>query len=124
MGSRIPDKVFAYCDKIALKIARGEVWQRDWDTLMKTLYTTNGDRALAGALGLPSSIPPLTYSSGDLDALLKKFEEELTQLGEDGQIANLDLQDQLQKTQQITQFMTAVRKQLNDTAMAVVRTIG
>ncbi len=124
MGSRIPDKVFAYCEKIALKIARGESWLSDWETLMKTMYTTNGDKALAGALGLPSTIPPLAYSSSDLDALVKKFDEELTQLGEDGQIANIDLQDQLQKTQQTLQLLTTVKKQLSDTALNVVRAIG
>ena len=124
MGSRIPDKVFAYCEKIALKIARGETWQRDWETLMKTMYTTNGDKALAGALELPSTIPPLAYNSSDLDALMKKIEGELNQLGEDGQIANIDTQDQLQKTQHILRLIGTVSKQLNDTAMDVVRTIG
>lgn len=73
IAPRLPDKVFTYCDKIALKIARGEVWQRDWETLVKTL----GSRTLAGTLGLPASIPPYNYDSSDLDALLKKFEEEL-----------------------------------------------
>lgn len=44
--------------------------------------------------------------------------------GGDARLANLDLQDQLQKQQQTMQTMSNVSKMLHDTAMAVIRKIG
>jgi hypothetical protein len=41
-----------------------------------------------------------------------------------GALANIDLQNQLQKQQQTLQTMSNVSKMLHDTAMAVIRKIG
>ncbi len=42
----------------------------------------------------------------------------------DDQLANVDLQNMLQKQQQTMQMMSQISKMLNDTAMAVIRKIG
>ena len=52
------------------------------------------------------------------------MEAALATVGEDAQLANIDLQNQLQKQQQTLQTMSNVSKMLHDTAMAVVRKIG
>ncbi|HUF89913.1 MAG TPA: hypothetical protein VMR66_08020 [Gemmatimonadota bacterium] len=51
-------------------------------------------------------------------------EARLRSPGEDAQLANMDLQDSLQKRQQALQTLSHVSKSLHDTAMAVIRKIG
>jgi hypothetical protein len=63
-------------------------------------------------------------SKSELDALIKKFEEDLSSVGDDAQLANIDLQNQLQKQQQLIQMLSNISKTLHDTAMAVIRKIG
>jgi hypothetical protein len=41
--------------------------------------------------------------------------------GDDAQLANVDLQNSMQRSQQILQIMTNIAKTMNDTAMAVIR---
>jgi predicted ribosomally synthesized peptide with nif11-like leader len=43
---------------------------------------------------------------------------------DDGQLANLDLQNMLQKQQQTLQMISQVSKMLRDTGMATIRRIG
>jgi hypothetical protein len=45
-------------------------------------------------------------------------------LGDDAQLANVDLQNILQKQQQVLQMLSNISKMLNDTALAVIRKIG
>lgn len=45
-------------------------------------------------------------------------------LDDDAQLANVDLQNALQKQQQTLQMMSNISKMLHDTAMAVIRKIG
>lgn len=52
------------------------------------------------------------------------LEEKLAAAGNDVQLANIDLQNALQKQQQLVQLISNVSKILNDTAMAVIRKIG
>ena len=63
-------------------------------------------------------------SARDADALVKKWEEQLSSIGDDAQLANIDLQNALQKQQQTLQTMSNVSKMLHDTAMAIIRKIG
>jgi hypothetical protein len=44
--------------------------------------------------------------------------------GDDAQLANVDLQNMLQKQQQTLQMMSNISKMLHDTSMAVIRKIG
>ncbi len=63
-------------------------------------------------------------SREELDEAIEKAEEQLRQIGEDAQLANVDLQNALQKQQQTLQTMSNVSKMLHDTAMATIRKIG
>lgn len=47
--------------------------------------------------------------------------EELQSVGDDAQLANIDLQNILQQQQQAMQMMTQISKDLNETSMAVIR---
>ena len=44
--------------------------------------------------------------------------------GDDAQLANVDLQNMLQKQQQTLQTMSNISKSLHDTAMSVIRKMG
>jgi len=48
----------------------------------------------------------------------------MNSVGDDAQLANVDLQNMLQKQQQTMQMMSNISKMLHDTAMAVIRKIG
>lgn len=63
-------------------------------------------------------------STDSIDALLSEWEEELQTIGDDAQLANVDMQNMLQKQQQTMQMMSNISKMLHDTAMAVIRKIG
>ena len=45
-------------------------------------------------------------------------------IGDDAQLANIDLQNMLQKQQQTLQMMSNISKMLHDTAVAIIRKIG
>jgi DNA repair ATPase RecN len=51
-------------------------------------------------------------------------EEQLNSIGDDAQLANVDLQNVLQKQQQMLQMLSNMSKSLHDTAKAVIRKIG
>ena len=59
-----------------------------------------------------------------LNDVTKTMEQRLATVGDDAQLVNIDLQNMLQKQQQVLQLMSNVSKMLHDTAMAVVRKIG
>jgi hypothetical protein len=58
------------------------------------------------------------------EAALEKYEQQLNSVGDDAQLANVDLQNWLQKQQQTMQMMSNISKLLHDTAMAIIRKIG
>jgi hypothetical protein len=65
---------------------------------------------------------PLTRDA--LKALIAQVGPQVDSLGDDAQLANVDLQNILQKQQQTLQMLSTISKLLSDTAMAVVRKIG
>jgi hypothetical protein len=52
---------------------------------------------------------------------IKSLEKQLATVGNDAQLANIDLQNSLQKNQQALQMLSNVSKMLHDTTMAVLR---
>lgn len=60
----------------------------------------------------------------EFEDYIKKLEEQLSTIGDDAQLANIDLQNALQKQQQLIQMMSQMSKILHDTAMAAIRKIG
>lgn len=63
-------------------------------------------------------------TKADLDNYIQGMEEKLNSVGDDAQLANVDLQNMLQKQQQTLQMMSNIAKMLHDTAMAIIRKIG
>ena len=59
-----------------------------------------------------------------LESYIESLEDQLNSVGDDSQLANVDLQNMLQKQQQTMQMMSSISKMLHDTAMAVIRKIG
>ena len=55
---------------------------------------------------------------------ISSLESMLDTAEDDAQLANIDLQSTLQKTQQILNSMSNISKMLQDTAMAIIRKIG
>jgi hypothetical protein len=61
---------------------------------------------------------------GEVDSHIKGLEDKLNSVGDDAQLANVDLQNALQKQQQTLQMMSNISKLVHDTAMSVIRKIG
>lgn len=59
-----------------------------------------------------------------IEQLIRSNEKKLATVGDDAQLANIDLQNALQKSQQLLQLMSSISKQLHDTAMAIIRKLG
>ncbi len=89
------------------------------------IYADTEAGRMASDIGLPNTIPPIGCNSAEeLDNQITKFEEKLSTIGDDAQLANTDLQNILQKQQQTLQMMSNISKMLSDTALAVIRKIG
>ena len=70
-----------------------------------------------------SDKPAVTDKAG-LDAYIEGLDQKLSSVGDDAQLANVDLQNILQKQQQTIQLMSNISKMLHDTALAIIRKIG
>ena len=60
----------------------------------------------------------------ELEEYISCLEEHLSSVGDDSQLANIELQNILQKQQQTLQMMSNIAKMLHDTNMAIIRKIG
>lgn len=83
-------------------------------------------RSAQGDGGLATELEEVTKSA---QAALNRFQDRLQavldSVGEDdAQLANVDLQNMLQKQQQTLQTMSNISKMLYDTATAVIRKLG
>tara|TARA_B100000959_G_scaffold94312_1_gene100177 strand:+ start:31 stop:1536 length:1506 start_codon:yes stop_codon:yes gene_type:complete len=63
-------------------------------------------------------------TKGELEDYIKKLEEMLASVGDDAQLANVDLQNMLQKQQQTLQLLSNISKMLHDNAMSVIRKLS
>jgi len=59
-----------------------------------------------------------------INGYISKLEVQLKGIGDDAQLANIDLQNTLQKQQQIIQLLSNVSKMLSDSALSIIRKIG
>jgi hypothetical protein len=83
-------------------------------------------RSAQGDGGLATELEEVTKTA---QAALNRFQDRLQavldSVGEDdAQLANVDLQNMLQKQQQTLQMMSNISKMLYDTATAVIRKLG
>jgi hypothetical protein len=75
-------------------------------------------------LCIPNRVPRAGANSAVLlDNEIARWDEQLATIGDDAQLANIDLQNMLQKQQQIFQMMSNISKMVHDSAMAVVRNL-
>ncbi len=87
----------------------------------------NGESVTIDDRKIVAAIPGInldTANGDEIGQFIKDMEEQLSTVGDDAQLANIDLQNALQKQQQTLQTMSNVSKMLHDTAMAVIRKIG
>ena len=74
---------------------------------------------------LPGRVPPAAVTDrARLEAEIARWEGRLASAGDDAQLANVDLQNILQKQQQTLQMLSNISKIVHDTAMSVIRKIG
>ncbi|HME57334.1 MAG TPA: hypothetical protein VKF63_03285 [Terracidiphilus sp.] len=66
---------------------------------------------------------PASLTLAQLQVLVNQMESALSTVGDDSQLANVDLQN-LQQQQQTLQMLSDIEKLLNDTAMSVIRHLG
>jgi len=59
----------------------------------------------------------------DFENYIQEYEEKLSTIGDDAQLANIDLQNSVQKLTQTMQMMSTISKQMHDTAMGIIRNI-
>lgn len=77
-----------------------------------------------------ASSAPISFSSetvnsvGELESYIEALDNKLQTVGDDSQLANIDMQNMLKKQQQKLQIMSNAIKQFQDTAMAIIRKIG
>ena len=64
-----------------------------------------------------------TNNANELESEIKKWEEQLSSIGDDAQLANIDPQNQLQKQQQILQTMSNIMKTKHDAAKAAINNV-
>lgn len=72
----------------------------------------------------PQPIDVARASPKALTQYTEEIDEQLSTIGDDAQLANIDLQNMLQKQQQTMQMMSNLSKILHDTALAVIRKLG
>ena len=95
-----------------------------------SFYAAGGaDAETAMMMGMPQSLSDLPAgkevdSLAKLDDYIKTWEDKLNSIGDDAQLANVDLQNMLQKQQQTLQMLSNISKALHDTAMAIIRKMG
>jgi hypothetical protein len=81
--------------------------------------------SLEHELCIPNRVPPDEVNSlAQLDNEIARWEEKLNSIGDDAQLANIDLQNILQKQQQVLQMLSNISKITHDTAMEIIRKIG
>ena len=59
----------------------------------------------------------------EVDTYIEFLEQTLVTVGDDAQLANIDLQNNLQRLTQTTVMLSSISKNLHDTAMAIIRNL-
>lgn len=79
---------------------------------------------VAAALCIPDRVPVAGVTSISLlDNEIAQWEDQLRGVGDDAQLSMIELQNVLQRQQQVLQLLSNVSKVLNDTTMAIIRNI-
>jgi hypothetical protein len=92
--------------------------------LRPPINKTLGPRSTFSKMKMLQKVQEMKRTNQALDQELSEWERKLMTAGDDSQLANIDLQNMLQKQQQTIQMLSNVSKVLHDTALAVIRKIG
>ena len=112
---------------------QSHVANQDWNTYLgnKTVKTDGASSAVSDAQKKAlvdgqdvSKSTNACNTKKELETYIKDLETKLDSVGDDAQLANVDLQNILQKQQQTLQMMSNISKMLNDTALAIIRKIS
>jgi hypothetical protein len=83
---------------------------------------------ITGGKGTPTIISMqntgVVKTEQERQAYEQYLQDKLNDIGDDAQLANIDLQNMMQKQQQTTQMITNIHKLMSDTAMDTIRKIG
>jgi hypothetical protein len=85
------------------------------EELQRTSGTAAASRTTAGT--------PAAHTASTSSLRTRELEQKLKSVGDDAQLANVQLQSVLQKQQQTLQQMSSISKKLHDTAAGVIRNI-
>ena len=115
----------------SVKIVKGKLLLKGEDRefyLMNGIYRRDDGEAITvrgHQIESVLTVPDLEKASKkQLKNFIADLNQQLSTVGEDAQLANIDLQNILQKQQQAIQMMSNISKMLHDTSMAVIRKIG
>lgn len=82
---------------------------------------TRSDAASEAMLEVGETLVALEAQADAVQAEVLELEETLNTVGDDAQLANVDLQDLLHKQEQMFQMLSNITKTLHDTAMSAIR---
>jgi hypothetical protein len=116
LRKRVRDALRATREAVAAAAAAGAKVVEVPSLLVRTEFAAGRSPVLARTM--------IEVDLTEARARIRKLEEVLQTVGDDAQLANIDLQDALQKQQQTLQTMSSISKMLHDTALAVIRKIG
>jgi len=109
---------YQIADGFLLNTKTGDVWKYD-ENSNKLKIVEREDSVLTSVEKAKAYID----QSVEIDRLVGAWEEQLSEIGDDVQLANIDLQNNLQKQQQTMQMLSNISKVMHDTAMAIIRNL-
>ncbi|HSI05010.1 MAG: hypothetical protein ACAI38_25000 [Myxococcota bacterium] len=90
----------------------------------QNLAVQKGAQTAAETTGPQAGAAKTIDTVAEMDDYLKYLEEQMNSVGDDAQLANIDLQNCLQKQQQTLQMMSNISKVLHDVTMAIIRNMN
>lgn len=122
-----------------------EAGDPEWENVQISTGKMTATEVYGAKIDMPQELQDIGYESGmdvedlleggdgssnvvstkaELEAYIAELEEQVSTVGDDAQLANVDLQNMLQKQQQTLQMLSNISKTLYDTAMSIVRNMG
>ena len=104
-------------------------WKSNTDSLKQALSQADSllleiKSSESKILSDPKLANSLLTKLSSYEAMIRSYENDLQSVGDDAQLANIDLQNWLQKQQQMMQMLSNMLKIIHDTQMAIIRKLG
>lgn len=99
-------------------------WSEQFDAINQQYPLASRAAGIQSADEKSASVGKDVSTKAQLDGYIQNLEDKLSSVGDDAQMANVDLQNMLQKQQQSLQMLSTIEKALHDTAMSVIRKMG